>query len=152
VALLAATLLVPQSCQAYSLYSNNRNSNNNNNIADIAAKTLSQKSIVRDTMFNSRSSTTINENTIRMMPAGQTPMVPYKVRKSKVGFAAVRVRQGAAQKSPLFIYSYNFVYLSLSIRTLFEKIIIGPKLGFCTVYRYQCRHVSRSDRYDFTLH
>jgi hypothetical protein len=85
ISLLAAVtllLLLPESCQAYSLYSNN----NNKNIADFAAKTLSQKSIVRDTLFNAAGSTTtrsrnsINENTIRMMPAGQTPMVPYKVR------------------------------------------------------------------------
>jgi hypothetical protein len=81
-------LLLPETCQAaaYSLYNNNIN-----DIADFAAKTLSQKSITRETLrhvasSNSRSNSRngIHENTIRMMPAGQTPMVPYKVRVVRV--------------------------------------------------------------------
>ena len=76
-------LLLPETCQAaaYSLYNNIRN-----DIADFAAKTLSQKSTTRETLRHVASSNSLNsrdgihENTIRMMPAGQTPMVPYKVR------------------------------------------------------------------------
>jgi hypothetical protein len=113
---VALLLQLPESCQAYSLYNNNNN--RNVDIADFAAQTLSQKSIVRDknTLHVAGSgslSRGIHENTIRMMPAGQTPMVPYKVRSTFI-CVSVCVCVGTEKKRTSALYYCRSSLLLLS--------------------------------------